>query len=497
MPEQAAWLRVAVLSISLGGTALFPSGTALATEWSDVARDVYVDGRLDRKVQVMTAAGSDRVALVAPSLSRILVFDAETLAVGWLEKSALSRSDDPTAAVSEAEPAADAEATCQRVDEASHLITAGGHTVLVASHQGLAGDVELAELWRTAPVWRRLAAAYEPDPSAVAALAAIDREVELRIVFGTWCGDSKHYVPELLKAVEAAHNPRIRLRLTSIRRGFTEPLDFVRDERITNVPTVLVIEDGREAGRVVETPAAETIEADLAAILAGEVPDHRGRWSRDRLLARGVYRYEDSGAVVGREDWEIFAYDGDRRLLHSRIRFGERTTEIWQRLDAEGRTTFVEITRQGAGETSRSRHWIEDGRLHAVTRGDTTGIIEQTAALPESWTVLLPAAAGAVQGRPGRDAGTHRMAALRLAGAGSPAAGRVEPMELSRLESREVETAAGTFMAEAFERRTAEGATTWFVHPELGMPVAGTTSATERVVLTELEVFTADAASAR
>ncbi len=456
---------------------------ASATEWSDRTRDVYIDGRLDRTAQVFAARESDHVAVMVASLPRAVVFDEAELTVGWLEKSELVLNADRTGATCETSPRT-IEGTCLKVDEASYLIATGGHTLLVAPHQGEAGDVELDELWRTAPVWKSRAAVYEPDRRAVEALAAVDRDVEVRVVFGTWCGDSKHYVPELLESLEQAANPRIHLRLTSIRRGFTEPLDFVRDHRVTNVPTVIVSEGGREIGRIVETPAAANVEADLAAILDGEVPNHTGRWQRDQQLARGTYEYFGAGGErLGKETFEVFSDEDGGTLLHSRAQLHGRTTEIWQRRDGEGATVFVEITREGPGEHSRSRHWIKDGRLRSITRGNTTGIIEQTAELPERWTVLLPAAASAGQAGPGAESG-----ALRLSGAGAPAAGLVEPVTFARIERREVETPAGHFLAEGLERRVGDEVSRWWLHPRLALPVAGEVDGSGKVVLNELEI---------
>ena len=210
MPKRGLWWWMAVVFF------IVSCGPSLAMEWSDETRDVYVDGRLDRDVQVLTAEGSHRVVVVAPSLPRILVYDSETLEVSWLDKSELSQSDDPTASGSVAEPEADAEAICQRIDDSSYLITAGGHTVLVAPHQGVGGDVELADLWRTVPVWQRLAAAYEPDPQAVGTLRAIDRDVELRLAFGTWCGDHPRPLSQRERGVRRG---RLRLPLSPWERG--------------------------------------------------------------------------------------------------------------------------------------------------------------------------------------------------------------------------------------------------------------------------------------
>lgn len=148
-------------------------------------------------------------------------------------------------------------------------------------------------------------------------------------------------------------------------------------------------------------------------------------------------------------------------------------------------TSFVEITRHGDGETARSRHWIEDGRLRSVTRGNTTCIVEQTADLPAGWTVLLPAAAAAAEGWPVD--GARELTALRFHGV--PASAQLEPLAFAKVGSREIATPAGRFESAGFERRLASGASRWWVHPELAVPVAGEREDGGRVVLAELEIF--------
>lgn len=57
--------------------------------------------------------------------------------------------------------------------------------------------------------------------------------------------------------------------LIGIGRGLREPAEAIRQRNIVRVPTVIVERDGVELGRIVENPAAKTIEEDLAAILSG------------------------------------------------------------------------------------------------------------------------------------------------------------------------------------------------------------------------------------
>src|SRR5262249_17842904 len=156
------------------------------------------------------------------------------------------------------------------------------------------------------------------------------------LAFGTWCPDSKNYVPRLIKALSAAANDKIKVKLIGIDNQFHEPVTTVQPRRITNVPTVIVERGGREIGRIVETPAAGTMEEGLAAVLSGKQPVHNGRWDRGALLASGVYSYRDrNGKEFGAESWQLFSTAEGGYLVHSQITTGDLITEVFHRVDAK------------------------------------------------------------------------------------------------------------------------------------------------------------------
>jgi len=52
---------------------------------------------------------------------------------------------------------------------------------------------------------------HEPDSEVVKALRAITEEMTVVIVFGFWCPDSLRIVPEVLKAITEADNPKLQV----------------------------------------------------------------------------------------------------------------------------------------------------------------------------------------------------------------------------------------------------------------------------------------------
>src|ERR1051326_4903545 len=185
-------------------------------------------------------------------------------------------------------------------DDSSYLF----NDVLIYPHQSHAGPMTEAELWATAPVWKSIHDHYTPDANVVAQLRAA-KPARVTIVFATWCGDSKRAVPRLLKALHEANNPLLQVDLYGIGPDFLTPLELVRDERLTNVPTMIVERGRKEIGRVVETPAAAAGGAGGGSVLGRQNPPAPGRRqgahaaARQRPLRAALRARRDGDGDVG------------------------------------------------------------------------------------------------------------------------------------------------------------------------------------------------------
>ncbi|MCP3977878.1 MAG: thioredoxin family protein [bacterium] len=115
---------------------------------------------------------------------------------------------------------------------------------------------------------------YEPNADVVAQLRRADRRgVELTLFFGTWCGDSRHEVPRMVKLLRQAGFSDDDVELIAVDRGEgvhkQSPGGEERGVEIYRVPTLVIRRGGREASRIVEFPVL-SLERDLLAILDGE-----------------------------------------------------------------------------------------------------------------------------------------------------------------------------------------------------------------------------------
>lgn len=266
--SKGKWLFVALFIVC----AVTASGQepAQPINWTDATRDVYLAGQVDRTIQVFYSETPKRMALIGPNLDRTLVLDLNDNTVGTLPKAALTVAVDRTSATSSASETADFVGMLTVVDETTYSFDFAGNSILIMRHKGLVGDVTEAQIWADVPIWQTLMGKHHADEKLVAALKKYKKETTVVIAAGTWCGDSKHYVPQLLRALHDAGNPRIHIKLVGIANKFVEPADFVKQRDIKKVPTVIVERKGREIGRIIETPVASTMEEDLAAIFDGK-----------------------------------------------------------------------------------------------------------------------------------------------------------------------------------------------------------------------------------
>ncbi|MBW3671633.1 MAG: thioredoxin family protein [Acidobacteria bacterium] len=349
-------------------------------EWSNVERDVWIDQSLQRPVLVYRSQAGAYL-LLSDELPRALIVDAVSGRVSSGSKSEIAVSDDLSSVTlsSAVEPSTGSAAT---TEDGIVMASIAGRSVVIAPHRSPTGTLDVDRFLESYPSWRARMTSYKAGSDHIAALRAIDHPVDLSVVFATWCGDSRREVPRLLKAIEEADNPNLRVSLIGIDSEFQKPLDVIHEQRIINVPTVIVERDGEEIGRIVETPALATMEADLTAILSGESTEHQGRWSRGVRTTSGVYQIDFRNGDRGTETWEMFDMEAGGRLVHSIIRAPGQEREIWHRFGQEGESEFIEITDRTIDGVRRSRLRISDDHVRVTSRGNRSGIIDQFLGIP-------------------------------------------------------------------------------------------------------------------
>jgi thiol-disulfide isomerase/thioredoxin len=381
-------MNTLLLLLALLSTPATPAATT--RDWTDVPRDVYVDGGLDRSVQTLVSDSPRMFAFVCGD--EVVIFDPLTKQVSRAAKADFAFAADRTSAKTPADLKSQPAGELVRPTPQVFLARAGDKSLAVVSHQSKAGVMTVGELWQTMPVWKAIADHYEPDEKTVERLRAVAEPVKLQVVMATWCGDSKRHVPRLIKAVERANNPNVTIEIVGVGPDFESPMDFVQQQSITNVPTVIVRRGEKEVGRYVETPAGTMVEGDVCDILDGTMKAHPGRVVRRTLLGKGTYALRDArGRHAGTEQFELYDNESGGLVVHSLITRGDTSIDSWTTVDADRKPGFAEVTWRRGDERTRTRFDGSAGNYAGHSRGSDGGIVDQTLAAPAAFGVVTPA----------------------------------------------------------------------------------------------------------
>lgn len=109
----------------------------------------------------------------------------------------------------------------------------------------------------------------KPNAEAVEALKNNKDKIYLVIFGGTWCEDTHFVLPKFFKIQEAAGFPMSRIAMFAVDRDKKTLSPIAEAMDVTNVPTIIVMENGKEKGRVVEYGKTGYWDKELAEIING------------------------------------------------------------------------------------------------------------------------------------------------------------------------------------------------------------------------------------
>lgn len=109
-------------------------------------------------------------------------------------------------------------------------------------------------------------ALYEPQKEFTEKIRSIKDSLDLVLIYGTWCSDSKREVPKFFKIMDTLGIKSDRITIFAVDRTKLYPSGIPQDYSIVLVPTIIVKYRGFEIGRIVEKPKS-TIEEDLFELI--------------------------------------------------------------------------------------------------------------------------------------------------------------------------------------------------------------------------------------
>lgn len=146
------------------------------------------------------------------------------------------------------------------------LILIIGNLPVVQAQTDLLGKVSVEEILQHNRVYDIYVQRYQPDSASVAFLKEFDEHIDIMVLFGSWCHDSKRYIPEFLKVMQIADNANINVQYIAQDRNKQDPEGLSDNLNLQYTPTLIIYRDSQEIGRIIESPA-ESIEKDIVKII--------------------------------------------------------------------------------------------------------------------------------------------------------------------------------------------------------------------------------------
>jgi thiol-disulfide isomerase/thioredoxin len=127
---------------------------------------------------------------------------------------------------------------------------ADGRSAVLKPTPPLLGMHRADEVTAHNPEYLPRAAAYAPNPQAVATLRKEARPVTVRIFFGSWCPHCREMVPHAIKLEQQLKGSNIHFEYFGLPPHFGADA-AARNNAISGVPTGIVYVSGKEVGRII------------------------------------------------------------------------------------------------------------------------------------------------------------------------------------------------------------------------------------------------------
>ena len=130
------------------------------------------------------------------------------------------------------------------------------------SKNNLLGDIQIQNLFTEYPLFKSRYDNYEvTDQINLSDL----EDISVVIMFGTWCHDSKREVPRMLRILDSAGVRPEQISLIGVDTKKAEPKGREKLYNLRNTPTLILLKNGKEVGRIIERPNV-SLEADLIGL---------------------------------------------------------------------------------------------------------------------------------------------------------------------------------------------------------------------------------------
>lgn len=109
---------------------------------------------------------------------------------------------------------------------------------------------------------------YNPSDTSVVGPLQRNKDVSYVIFGGTWCEDTQFILPKFFKLQEKAGIPDNKITFFGVNREKQTLGNLASAMNITNVPTIIVMKNGKEVGRVIEYGTIGRWDKELSNIVS-------------------------------------------------------------------------------------------------------------------------------------------------------------------------------------------------------------------------------------
>ena len=109
---------------------------------------------------------------------------------------------------------------------------------------------------------------YNPSDTSVVGPLERNKDVSYILFGGTWCEDTQFILPKFFKLQEKAGIPDSKITFFGVNRQKQTLGNLASAMNITNVPTIIVMKNGKEVGRVVEYGTIGRWDKELSDIVS-------------------------------------------------------------------------------------------------------------------------------------------------------------------------------------------------------------------------------------
>lgn len=108
---------------------------------------------------------------------------------------------------------------------------------------------------------------YTPGQNILKTMAGAKDKLQFILFGGTWCEDTQFILPKFFKLQEQSGISDSSISFFAVDRSKQTLGNIASAFKITNVPTIIVMKDGKELGRVVEYGKTGEWDKELAEII--------------------------------------------------------------------------------------------------------------------------------------------------------------------------------------------------------------------------------------